>query len=257
MLRFEPCAALDNQPERDLMRVAEDVVLLVQKRIPGAPPNGNKPIQLDIGGTNYTHVSPMPINHYDMRLATNFKHLSYTLFACQLAQGLAHIMMGTQRSNRLIETLAILGSWQILEDMAEKWMTQPPYPGWLHFAHGFITHINSEKSKTLEKFPKPIGTAVKAGDWEIVANYLRQRQAEQVANTNDCDLDALGAIVLHSTDFKKDSELWPKLNGLASLIVPPLPANKSYYIAYDDNLPLRMEKLAPELKESFSKWLGY
>jgi hypothetical protein len=227
-----------------MQMVAEEIYKVVQLATRSAPPlNRPKPILCFVVFNDPT-LPPMTTfdDHSQIRIRLvegTPKHAvserGYSQFTYQLSHELAHVMMDPRRTNGVMETIAVALSHKTLAEMAARWSTNPPAPpvfGAASYAGEFISYSNGEKSKYLSTFPRLVQDAVSGQQWKAVSLYLRYRRDDQDKDSEDRNLNTLGAIRLLSEPID-----WESIVGVAAYTPRPLLPAETQVQYVDFDLP--------------------
>jgi hypothetical protein len=196
----------------DLNAVAQDVLHVVTARLGSELPAGDRPIVCSLRPEG-PHTCPTAAE-YQIRLTARDR--DYCQFVFQLSHELAHVLMDPRRSNGVTETFAVATSPQALDDLAEKWATDPPYPNWQPYSANFSNYRKSMEKEIIMSFPPEVVQAVNDRNWPKLTEYLQSRRADQDANLYDRPLNFLGAVRLRAEHIP-----WRQLSRLAALTNPP------------------------------------
>ncbi len=157
-------------------------------------------------------------------------------------------MLGTKRSNNLIETIATVISFQVLAELGEKWAVEPPYENWLDYAPNFRAYRTYTLNQYISNLPEEVKVAVANNRWSELTLFLRFMSSYHNSNAIDSAesraLQHLGAEVL-----LQESIPWQELIGLAHLTVPS-PTEDPKYRA---DLPLNFSQLSDNLLSVLKK----
>ena len=199
---------------RDLTTVAEEVLAVVQERMPGDPPAGVRPIVCFVRPKGPITDSTSDPSVY--RIGLTVTGLQYAQFAYQFGHELGHVWLDPRRTNGVLEILAVAISHQVLVDLAKRWKRGAPYPNWASYAPNFLSYLDQEVSGKLEKIPDSVRAMVQEGRWEEVGLYLRYRRPDQDREATDRTLNTLGAVALRSEPVD-----WKEWVGVGSRTDPP------------------------------------
>jgi hypothetical protein len=217
-----------------MQKAANDVVMLVQRRISGEPPLRRElPILCYIPPAIWeTESTRPPITLTDdprrVRIAVpasvvpqlgndgvmRYQHsCAYAQFTYYLGHEFCHVMLDPRRDNGILETLATALSLQVLDDMGEYWHTKPPFTQVKEYWPNFERYKLGEQARCLEKCPDEIKAAINNRDWESVSLYIRYK----TNNLNwDRDVQMLAAVRLLAGAVP-----WKELRALGSHTNPP------------------------------------
>ncbi len=182
--RTFPEYGTDGTPIRaNFETLAHDVLQVVQNRFKGRTPADTRPVVCYISSETLPRTSgtqdPAIIWVGLVLTPDRLQAVDYSKFAYQLAHELGHVMMGTRRSNGLIETLADALSYQALTDLSELWPQKyPNLPAWRDWAYNFQDYRNKDEQDWLARFPQEVQNDVAHGRWEQVTACLKPHQAE-------------------------------------------------------------------------------
>ena len=239
---YSHASAFDATLRNNLKAVADSVADAVEKLFGSSPPPAG---QRRIWCFYEADTVPMLVIHpteYPIRLSVLGR--DYSKFAYQLSHELAHIMLDPRQDNWILEGLAVAVSLQTLEDLAESWQINPPYPHWASYAPNFATYRAKTITTNTAALEPNATNALKAGDWTAITDFLKGKRAFLDANPCDRPMNTLCAVRLMAEPMS-----WPTLVGLAAQTTPP-PIAPAHFNA---NIPLDVAKLSPSVMEMLQR----
>jgi hypothetical protein len=193
------------------LKVAQNVLEIIENLFPGQPPAGFKPLNFEISTRGYPEVITYK-DRYLIYFSIASKELLYAKFAFQLGHELGHVMLGTMRSNGMVETLATLISHKVLDEMAKKWADSPPSQNWKDYAPAFTNYREVEMEiEHIGHFPLEVQKLVVNKNWSVLSDYMKTRREDQDKNYIDRNLNWLGTILLRTLDTRpmnRISSIW-------------------------------------------------
>ncbi len=226
-----------------LRQVADAVSRLCHARFNTPPPLGEWPITIIRSADEVPRVRWPTSGEYQIALATG-DHF-YCQFVYQLAHELAHVWMHPCCTNAVVEAYAVALSLQVLADIGQIWLENPPIAGTSEYARHFIPYSQNEAWQKLTGVPVPVQRSVQAGRWSDVSAYLASQKSVQDVNPVNRALNTAGAMVLLAYGV-----CWPDLVGVAR---SPLSATVDEY-CFAENLPLNLNRCPESVCSGAALW---
>jgi hypothetical protein len=232
------------ETHNDYLKVAQDVLGIIQTLIPGELPAGYMPLNLDTWDIGYPKTI-VKKDKYQIYLSIKAEKRPYNQFAYQLGHELGHVMLDPRRSNGMDETLATLISYEVLDQLAKKWVISPPYSNWKDYAVAFTDYRIEDEYEHLNHFDPEVQEMVKSENWQALSAFMKDYIEEQDTNftsERNRDLNWLGTLLLRTLPIP-----WMALQGLAGLTDPSADQEPGYR----EKLQIVLSKVPPEVLPLF------
>ena len=175
-------ASADDRLNNDVLAVCSDAICEAARIIGADPPLGKKPIVVQQSTDGYPRacLDGLP-NEYWVNV-TCLHSRSYARLAFQLGHELGHFYIDPRYRNWFIESVCTALAYSCLTALAEKWLSNPPYPGRSNYAPAFTDYRNGHVRWGLDE--------LKLGGTDDISTWIR---------------DSLPAVV-HEEQFSRQHE---------------------------------------------------
>ncbi len=133
-------------------------------------------------------------------------------FVYQLGHELGHVMLNPRRSNALIEAIATAVSYEVLDQLSEKWKTKAPFEYARVHADEFRKYRERAEREAISRAQPLLQQVIAEQDWEIAGAYLADHMRDFELTEKGMksqparDWQSLAAIV-----FRAAKTDWPRL----------------------------------------------
>jgi hypothetical protein len=205
----------------DLNLVAQDAVSVVEQAFENNPP----PLLLPIACiSRRTAIAQTSLDDWfkpaQFQIRVTVSERYYAQFAFQLGHELGHVMIGVRRSNSAFEALATAVSFEVLDRLAARWQSRPPYPDWAYWAPNFTRYREEYERNALTK--TGLSEAWRRHRLDLIRTRLEQEISASPLELSR-ELQAVAAMAVRSDPFP-----WRRIIGLEDCTDPD-PASSSDY----------------------------
>ena len=226
--------------KNDVKHLLDDILNNYINKI-GSPPLGFRKIEIfDKQENPFAYYISEEQDNYRINLSTNFEYRDYCSIAYEFSHEICHIYSfhSDKRykvNNWLIESICIMSSFFYLEYLYKKWLFNPPFQNWQHYAINFFNY----KAKYLEEIKFDLQSR-KLNLESKVVNIFQNGLSDQYDRANT------RLIALYFYDyFWKDSNYWQLLKYLP-LSIEEIDKTDDY--TFENSTPVlsKLIKVLPE-----------
>ena len=158
-LTFKIQDIIDLNLKSDIMVVCDGVGDIYQKKVSEIPPLGEKQVKIRYcpGTPPMVNLNELP-GYYEIRLSCLDNTRNYRAIVFELAHEFGHVYLFPHELDRIyksneekreyaqistwynwfVESCCIAMAYICLDDIAQKWIGEPPYPNWSLYAPEFV-----------------------------------------------------------------------------------------------------------------------